>query len=291
MLTVNPKMTLTSITDKELVDTVINDAQAEAIELEQPNNTQQCQHLNDVTPIINNAPPTDHSETCSEATDNSDSETTNTEKQRSMRTRKNPKRPQELLVSWEKQIRCKKETRKPRAEDIILLDEPEDLLAPQTLRKVDMANEIVQPPPRELDSRKSEDSMCSSIEGRTEKEEKDVTSELEDVEDEAMVEMRNLISKWNDEKSQKSEEEIQQEVELILKTDVTEQLRPLMKKAALSAKAEERFHEHVFEKAKLRKRRISVEESEENDLYIPSQPKLYKREFVVEDIREMEIDR
>ena len=107
--------------------------------------------------------------------------------------------------------------------------------------------------------------------------------------DEAIV---KAIQEWYDVVSKKSHDEMDEEVDRILENDRLSQLRPNMKKANISMKAEERFQEHVFEKAKLRKRRLSEDaNADDNDLYIPSQPKLYKKAFVVEDIREMEIDR
>ena len=287
-------MTPTSITDEDVSDTTNNELNPVQSVEEESTQSQVCQLLNDVTPVMNNAPSTDHSETCSEATtDVSDSEISS-EKQRSLRTRQKRKRPDGLLVTWEKKVPRKKENgdSKIKPDEIVLFENPDDLLPPSCLKKVDMANEIVRPVIREPVIVRSENS-CTS-ENRVDGEENVVEEASEPevpVEDESLIEMRNLISKWYDEKSQKSAEEIQEEVDLYLENELTQQLRPLMKKASLSAKAEERFHEHVFEKAKLRKRRHSVEESEENDLYIPSQPKLYKREFVVEEIKEMEIDR
>ena len=115
------------------------------------------------------------------------------------------------------------------------------------------------------------------------------SDEVVETEEQRMI--RLAIEDWYDVVSKKSHEEMDDEVARILARDYDMQLRPNMKKAKLTSNAEERFREHVFEKAKLRKRRHSEDDEDDNDLYIPSQPKLYKKAFVVEAIRQMEIDR
>ena len=193
-----------------------------------------------------------------------------------------------------------------KKEDIVLLDSPEEFNKPERFHLQDVLAEVNAQKMLDPNLGKPDEGLTELIHTVT-----DITNRMppaEPVVSSAVIELdaddvqlskeaeaaevaQKAISEWYDVLSKKSAEEVQEEVDKIMQRNEFIQLRPNLKRANISCKAEERFYEHVFERAKLRKRRLSEDEAEDNDLYIPSQPKLYKKAFVVEEIREMEIDR